>query len=1544
MESLESSIGILSSPWRARVRSLLVGDRFIPENGKWPEFFDSMAFVTKFSTGCIGCELAFLEPFEGPKLYEPAATCEISIPEGCNNFATFTWIGFRHARVLQARPLKVAIEEKSAIWNISGCERSLPLNFGHLCAGAFGGWDRAIRWTANQKVIYAPRSFAVESDFFTLTTWCKANQATIFQGPISPEVPKDDINIGVSAPIQDASWFNLCNSPVNLIFSASPPCQTWSQGGKHSGLEAENGMTFMQVIYSTKWVRPLACLVECSDTVPAHKHYPIIVKSFEFIGYKQCWSQVVPLHELTGMKRSRWLSVFVRNDVQIFNSVGCFKLSDPFHKTWNDPTYDFFLPNDVVDQLLLTEELKLIYGNPQFLPGAKRSSFGPSPPVDFILRSRCVASEDFLPTLCASYASQHEIDSKHIASKGIFASLCIKDGKFAFLDPARFAALLGVTSDQEIFLPRNICDAFHQLGNSMSVVHSILGISIALSILGFSKQPIMHFVLKCWENRITASNTVAICDENFVCISPCDRAEDVITKGIGKCEPQDDSITITIKDSSFYVDKHETFVEFCNRIGLEQPHDQNIVVSNEGSPIELESELSIWCGSSMCCSKGNCKLFDFHIGILPIEPTIPWNPHDCDNDSFDEIDPIDLQKAAIAAEIQCSKDEDHPTEQIAVFSTIAAGKAQDHQQKVSAMPSQTTSFDGNSGHPFFVSMQVPINLDYDQTCKRIAQSIGCHESRIVWYETQHFRQPRHQRVLIASEKIHDNHEGKLVIVHCEEENPFVCRVPNPILPMQIPGCERAVNVVHNGKVVSPQTIVSVEHGDDFQGSGCLKRLKTSHVGSEPLSFQQRVNLLKVEGNKLGTDEYAVLQRIANQSLTNLQCCDVWDISKGIPCDLTNRIQTFTKSDNPGIVLACPVLSKGHWSSFEITKTSSGIRITFCNIDDDTLKVVQNQLISKFSNILVVANCQSIVIPAIHGYCGWAILYNWFTRFGISCGSSSVESLSATTFAAIHNSVISNDSFGNVSSFALQGRLACFRNFSSTCHVFHEIRFGATQTDQNTPDVAMSDGQAAKSSDPWLKYDPWQKGQKQCKWEDLTLPKDHPIHDKSHNRLQQIHRLQLNPNVGGVAFCTKSSVNDILAKKPKHPFAIILPASDKLHFDESLKLKVIPARELVVEDGATGMTYKRQVVVAFQGDDIAFELPKPSYKGTLTEKSEIVLEAHSTLMTKETANLFREKPHEAIRSKVIDQFPTKATEHFNIYSVKKLPDPNDNEKFRVQAMCKVDRSHRPSFLEASGAGDIIARDFIPKGEQISDITVIPRFWSIDRSGKSEALRSAGSTEGFAGIIATRRGLAIRAWASKVGQLRKVLMSQDERITKENIDVVPTITYESTGWPTSASPNEIIHAIVHSCGTPPIPTRCYRALGVVTWTLGFAVEPKITKFSVSFNGTTYEILLTKPVEKSKQSKGFKQSSKGISKGGRPQKEPSIQVPDETNDRLLNLETKFAAMERRQDSLETKLQNGFEGVQDQLRQVLNAVQPRSSSPGHTGYTPPPKIPKSS
>ena len=1505
------------------MRSLLVDECLTSSSFQWADELSSTAFTSEVSSTGIQCELAWFEPYNGPKLYEPTLKCEISVPFECNSFTAGMWIGFKDAHVIQRDPLKVEIGKKSAIWCIPSVEKTLPISLVHLCAGAFGGWDRAFKWLDTERVIFSPTNIAIEADHETLKTWSVANDAIIYAGPIDPSETFKGCNIGILCPIQDCTWYNSCRQQINLLFTASPPCQTWSNGGKKQGLESENGMTFMQVVANAKWVRPIICLVECSDTVPGHKHYPIILAAFRYCGYRRCWSQIVPLHDFTGMRRTRWISLFIRVDVQTHDAVGSFKLVDTLHKAWSDPIYDFYLPTVVVDQLQLTSELKHIYGNPQFLPHAKRVLLGFGSDVEDVLFSRCVKHDEVLPTLCASYASQHAIDQRHLVGKGIFAALCSKNGQFAFIDPARFAALLGATNDQGVFIPKDICTAFHQLGNSISVVHAVLGASIALSILGFTQKPIMQCVIRCWESRIIAKNTITLCNEEFVHIVDVKKVEGVLERFIQCSETDSESIKILFHNTTINVPRNVSFAELLGYFGIESPSEQGIFVSCGQNSIAWNAAVIHYCGNEIVCSKEGGKIFTFQVEQPPIEPTLPWTPDDKISDFSieDDIDQVALEKAVIIAEANLQYPDEHPKEKVAVYA---------------ADPTRQTRF---------FSMNVPVDHAYEQTCTWIANAVGCSEDSVVWYETQRFRKPHHQRCLIAASEVPNEKDEKLVIVQIAGEDAFVWHSPNPACPHLIPGCENSQIVYHNGKQLGRYSVASVEHGDDFYVPESIKRRKCDspkHDGIGP--FQQRVDLLTQKGNQLGTDEYAILQRVANESLKNLECADVWDFLRGFPTDLAQRMHMFLQQNSPGLTLGCPILFQDHWASVDFIVAANGIRVTFCNIPNHHLPAVQHELIRQFSSVLQKVNFQSFVIPALQGFCGWAILHRWFQRFDIQLKQDASKSCSSSVYVAVHKSIEGHHTWGKVSSFALQARLLCFSQFSKGSCVTDHIRFGATASAQGPGDTTMSDAAASeKQTDPWLKYDPWQNGRKQCKWEDLTLPKDHPIHDNHKQRLVQVHRHQLNLNLGGVAFCTKSTVSEILGKKPKQPFALILPANDKLHFDESLRLKVLPPQEIIVEDGASGAIYKRQVVVAYHGEDIVFELPKPSYKGTLTEKSEIVLEVYSSLLSKESFAAFRDKPQENIKVKVADQFPSKATEHINIYGVRVMQDGNEADNFKIQAMCKIDKAHRPSFLEASGAGDIIARDFIPKGEQISDVTVIPRFWPIDKNSKAEALRSAGSTEGFAGILTTKRGLAVRAWASKVANIRRFLISQDERITSDNINVVPTITYDSTGWPSSASPSEVIQAIAHSCGTPPIPTRCYRALGVVTWTVGFSVEPKTNKFSVSFNGTTYEILLTKPTERNKTSKGGKAVNKGASKGFKGQKEHVVHQPDETTDRLTNLETKFAAMERRQDSLESKLQSGFEGVQDQLRQVLNAVQPRAASPSHTGLTPPPKFPKS-
>ena len=104
-----------------------------------------------------------------------------------------------------------------------------------------------------------------------------------------------------------------------------------------------------------------------------------------------------------------------------------------------------------------------------------------------------------------------------------------------------------------------------------------------------------------------------------------------------------------------------------------------------------------------------------------------------------------------------------------------------------------------------------------------------------------------------------------------------------------------------------------------------------------------------------------------------------------------------------------------------------------------------------------------------------------------------------------------------------------------------------------------------------------------------------------------------------------------------------------------------------------------------------------------------------------------------------------------------------------------------------------------------------------------------------------------------------------------------------------------------------------------------------------------MLTIPNEKPTVVPKPKKFPKGSGKGfqGSAETAADVQKDDQNSQRITALEAKFSSMERRQDSLESRINDGFNSVNDQLRQVLHAIQPRGAN-SQTGMTPPPKAAK--
>lgn len=212
--------------------------------------------------------------------------------------------------------------------------------------------------------------------------------------------------------------------------------------------------------------------------------------------------------------------------------------------------------------------------------------------------------------------------------------------------------------------------------------------------------------------------------------------------------------------------------------------------------------------------------------------------------------------------------------------------------------------------------------------------------------------------------------------------------------------------------------------------------------------------------------------------------------------------------------------------------------------------------------------------------------------------------------------------------------------------------------------------------------------------------------------------------------------------------------------------------------------------------------------------------------------------------------------------------------------------------------------------------------------------------------TKRGLAVRSWNDHLSTTRAAIMSGDSRLCQANMATVPRVQLESSGWPSHVTAIEIVKACVYYTKLAPVPSRAYRVSGITFWSLLFSEAPAIQKFSVTFDGTTYEILLMKSdpqqLQPSRKQKSIgnpdKPIGKGNGKGASKAVAPSVEN-EANSDRLTSLESKMALMDKRQTSLENRVDSQFQEVNNQLRQILQCVAPREQSHAATGFTPPPK-----
>ena len=378
----------------------------------------------------------------------------------------------------------------------------------HLFAGSFGGWEFAAKWLSKQDTsVLFSQHVAIDADPDVMFLWEVNHQAKALQAPLRPTqswLQADDI--GVAGSVADNTTLFACQAQTNVIGTMSPPCQPWSKGGRKTGLSSDNGWAFLSGLLFAFKAQFVILAAECADEITQHPHFEVLLFVARQLGFRLVWKQVTSLHQLSPQTRNRWLASWVRADVESkFIGAPITPNIHPRH-SWQEEDFVFVIPPTWQRQLLLSNSEKRFYGDLDFLPAAKKKGLGPNPSQNQVLLARIPSDKEPMPTLCASYSQQHNLDRQHLATKGAFAALQITSGGFAFFDPARFVSMHGATDD--CVLSAKIPEAFKSLGNAIAVPHALLPI-----IMGFIAVLPDHFDIhamlrKCWTERLTASNSV----------------------------------------------------------------------------------------------------------------------------------------------------------------------------------------------------------------------------------------------------------------------------------------------------------------------------------------------------------------------------------------------------------------------------------------------------------------------------------------------------------------------------------------------------------------------------------------------------------------------------------------------------------------------------------------------------------------------------------------------------------------------------------------------------------------------------------------------------------------------------------------------------------------------------------------------------------------------------------------------------------------------------------------------------------------------------
>ncbi|CAK8997646.1 unnamed protein product, partial [Durusdinium trenchii] len=151
---------------------------------------------------------------------------------------------------------------------------ALPWDCLHNFCGGFSGWSQALRWLDHSREICLGQEIFVDWDPQIMKIWSIKHGLPHRLLPLpSREAWCPAKLVGLCGCVSDPSIIEVCRSQVNLLTTISPPCQSWSKGGRGQGLNDTNGQAFLDALVQAFSLQVIAIVAECADDTAVHPHF-----------------------------------------------------------------------------------------------------------------------------------------------------------------------------------------------------------------------------------------------------------------------------------------------------------------------------------------------------------------------------------------------------------------------------------------------------------------------------------------------------------------------------------------------------------------------------------------------------------------------------------------------------------------------------------------------------------------------------------------------------------------------------------------------------------------------------------------------------------------------------------------------------------------------------------------------------------------------------------------------------------------------------------------------------------------------------------------------------------------------------------------------------------------------------------------------------------------------------------------------------------------------------------------------------------------------